>query len=216
MVEFQEIRQLFDTYDDSFGFSEEEIINCEKDLGQRLPEVLRQYYLQLGNNEQINQTQDSLVLPKDLKLDAANFVTFYYENQSVWKAGIKLSDFSLEDPPVYILFENPDWKLENEKLSDFLTAIAFLQSLFALDFTANCIDIGKDKENFIHQNWKKLKIKTSLWGIFFFQNSPDEVIALMINGNQTDLFISAKTEEQFVEINNQFNIDWDYNSLEDE
>ena len=89
MTIFREIRELFDVWDNSSGISEEEIVECERRLNINLPETLRLYYLQLGANAQINQTQDRLILPSGLSIDDA-FIVFYGENQYVWQAGIKL------------------------------------------------------------------------------------------------------------------------------
>lgn len=74
MIDFNEIRTLFGISDNSFGFSETQIAVCEDYLSAKLPETLRQYYLQLGANEEINQTQDNLVLPSELEIYEDGFV----------------------------------------------------------------------------------------------------------------------------------------------
>ena len=38
----------------------------------------------------------------------------------------------------------------------------------------------------------------------------------MKNKNQVDVFIAANSQERFLEIDKKLDIDWDYNSLEDE
>ena len=215
MKEFKEIRRLFDVWDNFSGFSEEEIAECENNLGKQFPEVLRQYYLQLGKNAQINQTQDSLVLPSELKANDG-FVIFYYENQFVWQAGIKFSDFDKDNPNVYLSYDQENWDFEIGSLFNFLTAEAYLQALFALPFSANSCDVGGEKERHIGQNWKKSEIESYLWGTVFFQNSDDELLAVMKNENQIDVFIAARSEERFHQISEKLDIVWDYNSLEDE
>lgn len=216
MIDFKEIRKLFDVWDNSFGFSEEEITRRENYLGSRFPEILQQYYLQLGKNEQINQTQDHLVLPSELNVDKDGFVLIYHENQVVWQAGIKFSDFDQDNPNVYLSYDQENWDFEIGNLFNFLTTEAYLQALFALPFSANSCDVGKEKEIYIRQNWKESEFKSYLWGTEFFQNSPDEILALMISKNQVDVFIATKNIEHFTEMNKKLNIDWDYNSLEDE
>jgi hypothetical protein len=216
MIEFQEIRKLFDIRDDSFGFSEEEILLRENYLDKRLPEILRQYYLQLGKNKQINQAQDKLVLPSELEVHGDGFAIFYYENQVAWQAGVKFSDFDQDNPNVYLSYDQENWDFEIGNLFNFLTSEAYLQALFAFPFNANSHDVSDEKENYIRQNWKKSEIELCTWGTEFFQNSSDEILALLKSENEVDVFIAAKTIEHFLEIDKKLSIDWDYNSLEDE
>jgi hypothetical protein len=216
MLEFKEIKTLFNIQGNSHGFSEEEITECEQYLGKRLPEVLRQYYLQLGKNNEINHTQDNLVLPSELEVYEDGFVIIYKENQVVWEAGVKYSDFEQENPTVFLSYDQENWDFEIGNLYNFLTAESFLQALFAMPFNANSCDIGNEKENFIKQNWKESEFKSYLWETEFFQNSTNEILALMKNKNQVDVFIAANSQERFLEIDKKLDIDWDYNSLEDE
>jgi len=215
MFEFNEIKTLFSVKESSHGFSEEEMIECEKYLGKRLPEVLRQYYLQLGKNKEINQTQDNLALPNELEFSEDGFVIIYIENQVVWEAGIKFSEFEAENPNVFLSYDQKNWDFEIGNLYNFLTAEAFLQALFALPFNANSCDVGKEKELFIRQNWKESDFKSYLWGTDFFQNSADEIVAIMKSENQIDVFIGANNEAKFLETDKTLNIEWDYNSIKD-
>lgn len=216
MTNFKEIRKLFDIWDNSFGTPEQEILECENHLGAKLPEILRDYYLQFGNNKQINQTQDHLVLPSELEVYEDGFVIIYYENQVVWQASIKFSDFDQDNPNIYLSYDQENWDFEIGNLFNFLTAEAYLQALFALPFNANSHDVGDEKENYIRQNWKESEFKSYLRGTDFFQNSPDEILAVMKSDNQVDIFIAATSQERFHQINQELNIDWNYNSLKDE
>ena len=147
MIDFREIRNLFEIRDNSFGIPEEKITECENRLGSKLPETLRQYYLQLGDNEEVNQTQDSLILPAELEIYDDGFVIIYRENQVVWQAGIKFPDFDQVNPAVYLSYDGKNWNFEIGNLFNFLTTEAYLQALFALPFSANSIDISKETEN---------------------------------------------------------------------
>lgn len=215
MERFEEIRNLFGVYDDSFGIPEEIISRRERYLGKRLPQILRQYYLQLGNNKQINQFQDNLVLPTELEIYEDGFAVIYYENQVVWKAGIKASDFNLDNPKVYFSYDQENWDVEIGNLFYFLTAEAFQQSLFALTFNANANNIGDEKELFIRQKWKKSKIQSYFEDVEYFQNNNNEIVALSKNGSQVDIFIATNNEKHFLEMIANLEIDWEYNSLED-
>lgn len=214
-MEFKEIRNLFGIHDNSFGISEEIIFRRERYLGKRIPEILRQYYLQLGNNKQINQSQDNLVLPTELEIYEDGFSIIYYENQVVWQAGIKVSDFEQDNPTVYFCYDQENWDVEIGNLFNFLTAEAFQQSLFALTFNANANDVGDETEFFVRHHWKKSKIQSYFEDVEYFQNKSNEILALSKNNNQVDVYIATNDEKQFLEMNEKLKIDWHYNSLEE-
>jgi hypothetical protein len=216
MTDFKEIRNLFDVHDKLSGIPDEELAESERQLGKRIPETLRQYYLRFGSNEDINQTQDSLILPSDLKVGDDGFVIFYRENQSVWRAGLKFSEFDNENPNVYLSYDRENRNFEVGHLYNFLIAEAFLQALFALPFAATRADVSQEKEKLVRDNWKRSEVKSYLWGTEFFQNSEAEILAVMKSENQTDIFIAARSEEKFNRINDTLAIDWDYSSLENE
>ncbi|WP_459285580.1 hypothetical protein [Paenibacillus vandeheii] len=48
------------------------------------------------------------------------FLVFYQCEESVISCGVRFSDLTKEDPPVYLCaWNNPDWSLENESLTNF-------------------------------------------------------------------------------------------------
>ena len=213
MTDFQEIRKLFDVWDNSFGVSEAEILEYEQRLGKRLPETLRQYYLQLGRNEQINQSQDHLVLPQELEIWEEGFLVFYYENQAIWKVGIKVSDFGFENPPVYLSPDiNADWEFKGDKLSDFLVFMAYYQALCGFPFNAIGTFKKDEKVNFIRNDWKEVRLNIFDWEINYFLDSFEAIVALT---KDKDIYIATKTEEKFQHLDEKLRIEWDYNSLED-
>ena len=218
MYSFVEIRNLYDIEENSFGFSENEITKCEESLSLQLPIVLREYYLQLGNHD-FNYKQDKLLTPSELCFVCEEYLLIYTENQGVSIWGIKKQDLKLDNPPVYICLENniPSnnniWEYENT-LYDFLIAVAYLQSRFVFSYSANSIYISKKTEQFIRENWKSTDIKTKIWGTEFFQNDLNEVLAILNAENQTDLFVSTKTEERLREIDEILEIEWEYYCLD--
>lgn len=213
-ITFEKIRELYDISDNSFGLSEHEILNCEIRLSITLPSILKEYYLQLGNNSQLNQTQYFLLLPNKIYFDKGDHLIFYSENQgnAIW--GIKREELNFENPQVYITYNNDNWTSEG-KLLDFLTAMAYLQSIFAFQFNANAVDISKDIENIVRDNWERVALKIELWAVEFFQNTMGEVIALINSDNQTGLFVATKTIIDFGKINKRLKVNWDYNSLDE-
>lgn len=213
-ITFEKTRELYDISDNSFGLSEHEILNCEIRLSITLPSILKEYYLQLGNNSQLNQTQYFLLLPNKIYFDKGDHLIFYSENQgnAIW--GIKREELNFENPQVYITYNNDNWTSEG-KLLDFLAAMAYLQSIFAFQFNANAVDISKDLENIVRDNWERVALKIELWSVEFFQNTMGEVIALINSDNQTDLFVATKTIIDFEKINKRLKVNWDYNSLDE-
>jgi hypothetical protein len=213
-MDFSDIRQLFDISDNSFCIDETIIVQNESRLRINLPKILKEYYLQLGNHEALNQSQNYLVLPQELQFDDNDLLVFYTENQFVVLWGIKRSDLSLDNPPVYSICDE-DIELESPNLSTFLTAMAYLQAVFSFTYNANRTEISKITEEIIQKTWKKSNHSLKTWNVEFYQNNLNEILAVMKNDEQIDLFIATKTEESFKEINYKLNIEWDYSYEED-
>ena len=216
MQDFQEIKRLFGIRDDTCGFGEDEIVRCEQRLGRRLPQTLRRYYRQLGADQRINQTQDNLISPIELEIEAGDVVVFYRENQAVWSAGLKIVDFALDDPPVYLSYDQQTWEEIPGGLRNFLTAEGYLQALFALPFAANRAGLEAEKTALVRRCWRPVAAISALWGTTFYQNSDDEILALMTSDDQIDLYVAARDEIGFRRIVEKIEVSWDYNSLEDE
>ncbi|CAH1222024.1 SMI1/KNR4 family protein [Paenibacillus sp. JJ-223] len=118
--------------------SEQDLCEQEQRLGIRFPDVLREYYKRFGNCRYITQhcnnqyepmrLQETFVPGPDFFTTDKAFLVFYQCEESVIYCGIRLSDVSMEDPPVYLCaWNNPDWSRENESLSNFLVSKALVQ-----------------------------------------------------------------------------------------
>jgi hypothetical protein len=140
-MDFSDIRQLFDISDNSFCIDEQTVVQNENRLGIKLPKILREYYLQLGNHTELNQSHNYLVLPQELQFQNNDFLGFYSENQFVVLWALKKSDLDLDNPPVYAIFDE-EIELESPSLSAFLTAMAYLQAVFT--FTYNAKNMEKE------------------------------------------------------------------------
>ena len=123
----------------SQGISEKEIENAEKRLKIKIPETLKNYYIQCGNLK-INYCFNYILEPKDLgfshdwerenlKYDdisndeiekelakIPNMLIFWCENQGVWNAGIKKEDLCLKSPLIYMTTN--DDLISWEKITD--------------------------------------------------------------------------------------------------
>ncbi|MBE8725397.1 hypothetical protein [Flavobacterium hungaricum] len=199
MTDFSIIKNVFHIRE-SDGFSDDEI-QVVKDIFGQLPEVFVDYYNQLGKIQSLNHTQDSLIVPERFQYFTHNdYLIFYIENQRACVWGIHKDDLSNPNPPVYMSYDEKEWNLETETLSDFFTAMAFLQAGFALDFTCDTFyELETEDLDFITQKFSNKGVSFRQWaaGIQFYGNNDDDVIVIMSN-NQ--LYYASNTEQHFIEM----------------
>lgn len=213
-MEFTIIKELFDIKDD-FGFPNEEIERAENRLKIKFPYLLRKYYKELGNHKKLNQTQDSLLDLERVKFEDNEFLIFYVENQYVAIWGIPKNEITKENPSVFRKVDNNEWELDSRNLSSFLTSMALMQSIFALDYHANICGVDDKYDEIVTKNYKVIKEEFSLWNVKFYRNQTTELIAVFKNVGQTDIFITAKNKQDFESITSKFDFQWDYHSEKD-
>lgn len=213
-MDFLPIRQLFEVYDNAYGYTEEELTVQESRLDIKLPAALRAYYAGLGKHKEMNQTQDRLILPEELHVDRNGRMVFYAENQFVAAWCVLLTDMELDNPPVYVSYDDEHWQEEGTTVGEFLISMAYLQAIFAFRFAANIAGATADTIALVEQHWKKVEGTVSIWQVAFYQNTKDEILALMQSPGQTDLFIAAKSAEKLIEMDALLKVDWDYHSME--
>ncbi|OXA93879.1 hypothetical protein [Flavobacterium hercynium] len=201
MTDFTAIKQLFDITQNN-GFSNEEIATYQN-VCDSIPQVLYDYYLQLGKITALNQTQDRLIEPQKLQLSKdENFLIFYVENQwsCVW--GIHKNDLQSNNPAVYMSYDENEWNKETDSLTDFLKAIAHLQGIFALPFNSEEFAyINNEELKIIETNFNKRDFSFSQWiGVHFYGNHPEEVIAVLKNDDYYDLIYASNNKQQFTDL----------------
>lgn len=132
------------------------------------PKVLKQYYSMFGTCPYILQEGNNIPVPLDLEElyipDATynaphytpqelDFLVFYsYSSVSAIDFGIRLSDLSLENPPVYCCdYGNTSWMLENTSLLNFLITSAFWQIAYEarLEYSLNVDQFTYDSEELL-------------------------------------------------------------------
>ncbi|MGC5776398.1 SMI1/KNR4 family protein [Paenibacillus pabuli] len=138
-AEYKFLTQVLEGHNDTEeSISVEDIREQEHRLGIQFPKALHEYYKRFGNSTYITQhcnnqyepmtLQDIFVPGPDFFTMDKDFLVFYQCEESVIYCGIRFSDLTREDPPVYICaWNNPDWALENESLTNFLVCKAFIQ-----------------------------------------------------------------------------------------
>ncbi|NUU78147.1 SMI1/KNR4 family protein [Paenibacillus xylanilyticus] len=138
-AEFKLLTEFLQGHDEvSDSISEEDIQEQERRLGKPFPAALCEYYKRFGRSQYITQNcnnqyepmtlHDIFVPDPDFFTTDKGFLVFYQCEESVIYCGIRFSDLKKEDPPVYLCaWNNPDWSLENESLTNFLVSKALIQ-----------------------------------------------------------------------------------------
>ncbi|KRD10900.1 hypothetical protein ASE21_04040 [Flavobacterium sp. Root901] len=200
MTDFSTIKKLFHITEPN-GFSVDEMQMVKNALGN-LPQTFVDYYTELGKIFELNQSQDSLVTLDRLPNYATNeYLIFYTENQHVCVWGIRKDDLSKPNPPVYMSYDEKEWNLETETLTNFFTAMAYLQAGFALEFTSETFyELEPNEINFVTENFSNKGVSLTQWveGAKFYGNYDDDVIVIM-SSNQ--MFYASNSEEHFDEMN---------------
>ncbi|PYY31126.1 SMI1/KNR4 family protein [Paenibacillus illinoisensis] len=139
IADFRVLAEFLQGHDEAGGsISEEDIQEQERRLGRPFPVVLREYYKRFGRSQYITQQcnnqyepmllEDIFVPDSDFFTTDKAFLVFYQCEESVIYCGIRFSDLTKEDPPVYLCaWNHPDWVLENESLTNFLVSKALIQ-----------------------------------------------------------------------------------------
>ena len=199
---FEEIRELFAIHADD-GYAQNEIdAVCDRYGG--LPEILKQYYLQLGKIVPLNQQQNRLLAPEKM-IDVGEYLIFYVENQYVAQWALKISDLAQNNPPVYCAPDEKTFKLECETLYDFLLAMASFQAgSWGLSYSSEAIYYLKEEDlSKIAAKYGKRSYALHQWiDISFYGNRGDEIICVL--GGEQMQYGSSNREhfkemEHFVE-----------------
>lgn len=196
---FEEIRALFAVKDNQ-GFSETEVQAACQKYGI-LPELLKQYYLQLGKVIPLNRQQNYLCEPENL-IDAGDYLIFYKENQYVAQWALRKSDLHLENPPVYCAFDAKNFQPECETLYDFLCAMAGFQAAsWGLPYCSEDLYYYEEEHlTQIAKHYRKKPYELHVWiDILFYGNEEDEVICLL-GGDQ--LLYASSNQAHFQKLEN--------------
>ena len=185
------------------GYTAEEISAVRKLYGG-IPLFLEQFYLELGRSDELLYLQDELILPGKYPvfLDY-EYMIFFNENQGVCQAGIAKSDVKMENPPVYVGYDNKNWVKTAETLSDFLTAMYGYQASLCLEYSSEAFYWVSDQEiHLIEQSFSKRQEGLSNWLNFRVDlyEKGEGRIALMHTGGDVQMMYAANNEKDFKKI----------------
>ncbi|MCR4031962.1 MULTISPECIES: SMI1/KNR4 family protein [Flavobacterium] len=208
---------------ENYGFSKEDMIALEKQLEVKLPLKFKEYYEELGKEENVNYVYNRLLKPYDeIEFSDDDFLVFYEENQNVVIWGIKKEDLAKDNPPVYGNYdtiEKSDWELETQTTEDFFLMMAIYNGTFGgLQYNGNFI--GKINTEMVEQVQEKWTLipEISRDNQKIYTDDFYDVISLSFdkNNNCTAAFIGSSDQERFDAILDVIDIDWSYLSYDDE
>lgn len=220
----QKIKRLYNLPEnENFGFSENQILDLEKKLNVKLPSTLKEYYLELGTEENLNYCFNRLLkLENEIGFSDDDVLVIYEENQAVAIWGIKRKDLNQENPPVYGNYDTvgkSSWILEYQTTEAFFLAMAIYNGTFgALKYNGNYFgEVDSEMVNRIESNWALIP-EISWDKQKNYTNDYFEVISLSFDEdkNCTAVFIGSSDQERFDAILDLVDIDWSYLSYDDE
>ena len=218
---------------DCKGFSEEQLLEAEKQLAVKFPQVFREYYLQLGATESVNQSFNSLATPEQLYFDG-DFLCFYEENQGVVMWAIRKEDLANPNPSIWGNYgseTDSDWVLENPKLSDFWLYMAIYNgTLGGLSYNANVMggwgmedfEVPEQAVSYIEKQYDSLTELCWEGQRIFTDKDFKIVIVLSIHRETkrtTAIFIGSAQQELFdtlLDDMENFGLQWNYTSYDDD
>ncbi|MBW1655443.1 SMI1/KNR4 family protein [Flavobacterium quisquiliarum] len=219
----QKIKRLYNlSENENYGFSEAEILELEKDLEITLPIKLKEYYLELGKEENLNYVYNRLLKPEEVAFSEDDFLVIYEENQNVAIWGIKNDDLKLDNPPVYGNYdtiERSEWEIETQTTEDFFLFMGVYNgTLGGLQYNGNYIgDIDSAIVKQVEENWTFVP-EISRDNQKVYTDNFYDIISLSFdkNNNCTASFIGSSNQERFDAILDIIDIDWSYLSYDDE
>lgn len=220
----QKIKRLYGLSEkENYGFSEAEILELEKDLETSLPIKLKEYYLELGKEENLNYVYNRLMKPdSEIEFSEDNFLVIYEENQNVAIWGIKKKDLKLDNPPVYGSYdtiEKSNWEIETQTTEDFFLFMGVYNgTLGGLQYNGNYIgNIDSAIVKQVEEKWIFVP-EISRDNQKVYTDNFYDVISLSFdqNKNCTAAFIGSSDQARFDHILDIIDIGWSYLSYDDE
>jgi hypothetical protein len=217
----QKIKLLYSLQESkNYGFIEDEITDMEKNHKTKLPKILREYYLKLGKNENINYSFNRLLKPEEIRFtEDSNYFVFYEENQEAVRWAIKKNDMEKENPKVYGNYDPDslmqDWFTDSETMDGFLLSMAYWNGVLGgLNYSANYSNetaVENDIIKIIENNWNEIKGITNQQ-LRFFTDKNIEIIVLTTDfeNSVNGIYVGTNNEEEYKNILEKINIKWDY------
>ena len=188
------------------GCTDEEIDSVRKIFGA-IPAAVEDFWRTFGRTKELNQCQDNWWFPalyeKWGNLSEGDFLILLCENQGVCRSGIRKTDLSLPDPPVYtrMAADEGPWVLSASTVSEFLEAALTYEAIWQLKYSAEeyywltdeelaTVQAKLTKRPAILKNWMEMEVT-------FYSNRPDNLVVIMDVGDQYQTLYGGATEESY-------------------
>lgn len=224
MSNLENIKRLYGLVENkiSSGYNETQIVELEKRLQVNLPKKLKEYYLALGTNKDINNSHNRLLKPNnEIRFSNDRYLIFYEENQAVASWGIKESDLKFDNPSVwgnYGTNELPSWHLEAKTTDSFFLLMAITNgTLGGLKYNAHSLEvISTEIVKIIEAKWKEIT-EISWNRQKYYTNNFEEVLSLSFDdkNNCTAIFIGTSNKSRFDNLLGNLSLNWLYISSND-
>lgn len=200
-MDFHIVTTLFDLQTCS-GISKDKVLSAEEKWGH-LPDVLKDFYIQLGAETNVCYICDELLQPREL-YEKDGHLCFYKAAQGALAWYIKLTDLDKIDPPVVCrnTFDQ-SFLPACDTLSHFLCAVSCMQGINeGLPFTSE--GFYPANEQLIQQIKGTLGKKE-----FYMDNAPridfyslhdDDILAIVSNNGVAQIGYASSNEEHFEEM----------------
>lgn len=184
-------------------------------MGWQLPRLLREFYLITGEREDINGAFNRLLPPESLEV-SGNVLVFYEENQGVCLWGVDVRDRDNEDPAVLRedSTETPTWEPDFDHLSEFFTAMLFLQAVNGGMRHGGVGSAASANTAQASTQWETINIGGS-WNDRVLMRD-GQVLYIFGKEPAPEVFGGAKTKQKFLDLERTFDVSWDYCTLDDE
>lgn len=213
------IRKLYQLGDAPQGYPGDELSQAAERLDIRLPEVLRNYYTDLGKNIAVNAHHNRLLAPEDMYVTASGYLVFYEENQGVAVWGISCDRLHEAHPPVCGSYdaEQEEWWEDSDSPEHFLLSMAYWNAaLGGLRHMAMSEQVSPDIITMIEPRWPEHKGITNQYLRFFTSDHSDILtVTTDAEGLATGLYIASDDPEKYTQIVEGLDISWDYRSDRD-
>lgn len=216
---FEKIKKLYAlNHEDDFAYSEAEITYFEELYDFKLPKLLKEYYLSLGNHVALNRNQIRFYRPRRLWVTEDNFLVFAEkQGEAVW--AFNLAEREKEKPPI---FRAPDgemdrvlWQEENLLLDQFLYAGAMINGVNgALPFRAFSMnefdDLTAETLSLIESEWTEVTRNEPFQNsrIFTYQDEDAVVIEYDKENNPLSISIGTSYSNRFQHLLSILPINW--------
>ena len=174
-----------------------------------MPAVLIRLYRLTGRRDDLHQAHNYLALPEDLEVSDEHLV-FYHENQEVCSWGIPRTRLSEEDPPVHVRFDEDAWRLDHERLSDFLVAMLLFQASMGGMAHSGFVE-EFSQEIVAPEGWRRIEIIGPAWNAYALAAEGQVLFVLRgREGEAVTVSAGARTNKLLRALEQTFGLCWDY------